>query len=39
MSHDQGISKAGNTKARTTMIELAWMWLQHQPVAHYPNMN
>jgi transposase len=28
--HDQGISKAGNPKART-MIELAWMWLRHQP--------
>jgi hypothetical protein len=25
MCRDQGISKAGNTKARTTMIELAWM--------------
>ena len=30
-SHDQGISKAGNTKARTTMIELAWLWLRNQP--------
>jgi transposase len=30
MSHDQGISKAGNPKARTTMIELAWFWLRHQ---------
>jgi transposase len=28
---DQGISKAGNPKARSTMIELAWMWLRHQP--------
>jgi len=28
---DQGISKAGNPKARTTMIELAWLWLRHQP--------
>jgi transposase len=28
---DQGISKAGNPKARTTMIELAWLWLTHQP--------
>jgi len=28
---EQGISKAGNPKARTTMIELAWMWLRHQP--------
>ena len=31
MSRDQGISKAGNAKARTVMIELAWMWLRHQP--------
>jgi transposase len=31
MSRDQGIAKAGNPKARTTMIELAWMWLRHQP--------
>src|ERR1700736_5984656 len=31
MSRDQGISKAGNPKARTIMIELAWMWLRHQP--------
>ena len=23
--------KAGNSKARTTMIELAWMWLRFQP--------
>ena len=30
-SRDQGISKAGNPKARTTMIELAWLWLRHQP--------
>jgi transposase len=31
MNRDQGIAKAGNPKARTTMIELAWMWLRHQP--------
>jgi transposase len=31
MCRDQGITKAGNPKARTTMIELAWMWLRHQP--------
>ena len=30
-SRDQGISKAGNPKARTTMIELAWLWLRYQP--------
>ncbi len=28
---DQGISKAGNRRARTTMIELAWLWLRYQP--------
>ena len=25
-SRDQGISKAGNPKARTIMLELAWLW-------------
>ena len=28
---EQGISKAGNPKARKTMIELAWLWLRYQP--------
>jgi transposase len=27
----QGISKAGNHRARTTALELAWLWLTHQP--------
>jgi len=27
----QGISKAGNYRARTAAIELAWLWLKHQP--------
>jgi transposase len=31
VNRDQGISKAGNPKARTTAVELAWMWLRHQP--------
>jgi transposase len=30
---DQGISKAGNAKARTTIVELAWLWLRHQPAS------
>ena len=30
-SRDQGISKAGNPKARTIMIGLDWLWLRHQP--------
>ena len=28
---DQGISKAGNRRARELAIELAWLWLRHQP--------
>ena len=28
---DQGISKAGNPRARSSAIELAWMWLRYQP--------
>ncbi len=28
---EQGISKAGNSRARVLGIELAWLWLQHQP--------
>src|SRR5215813_601011 len=30
-SRDQGISKAGNPKARTIMLELAWFWILYQP--------
>jgi transposase len=29
--HEQGISKAGNPRARKMAIELAWLWLRHQP--------
>jgi transposase len=28
---DQGVSKAGNPRARCVAIELAWLWLRHQP--------
>lgn len=28
---EQGISKAGNPRLREAMIELAWLWLRHQP--------
>ena len=28
---DQGISKAGNHRARELAIELAWLWVTHQP--------
>lgn len=30
-SRDQGISKAGNSRARHNAIELAWLWVRHQP--------
>lgn len=28
---EQGVSKAGNPRLRTTMIQLAWLWVRHQP--------
>jgi transposase len=31
MDRNQGISKAGNPRARTVSIELAWLWLRYQP--------
>ncbi len=30
IDHEQGVSKAGNPRLRTTMVELAWLWLRHQ---------
>jgi transposase len=30
IERDQGISKAGNRRARTITIELAWIWLRNQ---------
>jgi transposase len=30
-NREQGISKAGNPRARAKAIELAWLWLEHQP--------
>ena len=31
IDREQGISKAGNPRARVKAIELAWLWLRHQP--------
>jgi transposase len=28
---EQGISKAGNRRARELAVELSWLWLRHQP--------
>jgi transposase len=30
-SHEQGITKAGNRRLRTAVVELAWLWLRYQP--------
>ncbi|HUC73281.1 MAG TPA: IS110 family transposase [Stellaceae bacterium] len=30
---DQGISRAGNARARAIAVELAWFWLHHQPAS------
>jgi transposase len=30
IAREQGVSKAGNPRLRTTMIQLAWLWLRHQ---------
>lgn len=31
LHRERGISKAGNRRVRWVMVELAWMWLRHQP--------
>jgi transposase len=31
VDREQGVSKAGNPRLRTAMIQLAWLWLRHQP--------
>jgi len=31
VAREQGVSKAGNPRLRTTLIQLAWLWLRHQP--------
>jgi len=33
IDHEQGVSKAGNPRLRTTMVELAWLWLRNQPTS------
>jgi transposase len=31
VDREQGVSKAGNPRLRSTLIQLAWLWLRHQP--------
>lgn len=33
IQREQGISKSGNPRLRTAMVELAWLWLRNQPDA------
>jgi transposase len=34
VAHEPGVSKAGNPRLRTTMIQLARLWVRHQPVRY-----
>lgn len=31
VSQDQGVSKSGNPRLRATLIQVAWLWVRHQP--------
>lgn len=31
IDREQGVSKSGNPRLRTSMIQVAWLWLRHQP--------
>lgn len=31
MDRDRRIARSGNPRARTTMVQLAWLWLRYQP--------
>lgn len=31
VDREQGVAKSGNPRLRTTMLQLAWLWLRHQP--------
>ena len=31
IDREQGVSKAGNPRLRTALVQLSWLWLRHQP--------
>ncbi len=33
VSQDQGVSKSGNPRLRATLIQVAWLWVRHQPTS------
>jgi transposase len=36
MDRDRRIGRAGNARARKTLVQLAWLWLRYQPGANSP---
>jgi transposase len=33
IGQEQGVSKPGNGRLRTTMVELSWLWIRYQPAS------
>lgn len=33
VDHELGVSKSGNPRLRTTLIQVAWLWVRHQPAS------
>lgn len=33
VAREQGVSKSGNGRLRSTLIQLAWLWIRHQPAS------
>jgi transposase len=31
IAHEQGVSKSGNPRLRATLVQVAWLWVRHQP--------
>lgn len=31
INREQGVSKAGNPRLRTALIQISWLWIRHQP--------
>lgn len=31
VSREQGVGKSGNGRLRSTLVQLAWLWIRHQP--------
>ncbi|WIJ26902.1 IS110 family transposase [Devosia sp. RR2S18] len=31
INYEQGVSKSGNPRLRSTLVQVAWLWVRHQP--------